>query len=56
MTASVRKIAKIRTGGQSGVDRAIPCISLEGQKVFHSGYESREKDLHDIRILNMITK
>ena len=36
--------------------REIPCISLEGQKVFHSVYEPREIDLHDIRILDMITK
>ena len=36
--------------------REIPCISLEGQKVFHSGYEPRETDLHDIRILDMIRK
>jgi hypothetical protein len=34
--------------------RKIPCISLEGQKVFHSGYEPREKDLHDIQILDLI--
>ena len=29
MTASVRKIAKIRTGGQSGVDRAALDFALE---------------------------
>ena len=34
--------------------RKILCISLEGQKVFHSGYEPREKDLHDIQILDLI--
>ena len=36
--------------------REIPCISLEGQKVFHSGYEPRNKDLHDLCILGKITK
>ena len=36
--------------------RIIPCISPEGQKVFHSGYDPREKDLHDMKILNQITK
>ena len=36
--------------------RTIPCISLEGQKVFHSGYDPKEKDLHDIKILEQITK
>lgn len=36
--------------------RTIPCISLEGQKAFHSGYELKEKDLHDIEILEQITK
>ena len=36
--------------------RTIPCISLEGQKVFHSGYDPKEKDLHDMKILQQITK
>ena len=31
--------------------RTIPCISLEGQVVFHSGYEMRESDLHDMELL-----
>lgn len=29
----------------------IPCISVKGQKVFHTGYELREVDKHDIAIL-----
>ena len=29
--------------------RTIPCISAKGQKVFHTGYELREVDKHDIR-------
>ena len=36
--------------------RTIPCISLEGQKVFHSGYDPEEKELHDIEMLMQITK
>lgn len=32
--------------------RTIPCISVEGQKVFHTGYELREVDKHDIEIIN----
>ena len=35
--------------------RLIPCISLEAQKLFHTGYEPREKDLADIRILNSLS-
>lgn len=34
--------------------KRIPCISLEGQKIFHSGYELRETDIHDLRILDEI--
>lgn len=29
--------------------RTIPCISAKGQKIFHTGYELREVDKHDIR-------
>ncbi len=36
--------------------RAIPCISAKGQKIFHSGYELRDKDKHDIFILESIIK
>lgn len=36
--------------------RTIPCISLKGQKIFHTGYELREKDKHDILILNDLSK
>lgn len=32
-------------------ERTIPCISAKGQKVFHTGYEWREVDKHDIEIL-----
>lgn len=36
--------------------KAIPCISLKGQKIFHSGYELRDKDRHDISVLESISK
>lgn len=36
--------------------KIIPCISLKGQKRFHSGYELRDKDRHDISILESIAK
>lgn len=36
--------------------KTIPCISIKGQKLFHSGYELRDKDKHDILILENITK
>lgn len=35
--------------------KVIPCISLKGQKIFHSGYELREKDMHDISILDRLS-
>lgn len=36
--------------------RIIPCMSLKGQKIFHSGYELREKDVHDLAILNGLSE
>lgn len=36
--------------------KTIPCISVKGQKLFHSGYELRDKDKHDISILESIPK
>ena len=36
--------------------KTIPCISLKGQKVFHSGYELRDKDKHDISILESLSE
>lgn len=34
--------------------KSIPCITVKGQKIFHSGYELRDKDIHDISILDNI--
>lgn len=36
--------------------REIPCISAEGQKAFHTGYEPREVDLHDMEMLEEFLK
>ena len=36
--------------------KTIPCISLKGQKIFHSGYEIRDKDKQDISVLEGISK
>lgn len=36
--------------------KVIPCISLNGQKLFHSGYELRDKDKHDILILDKLSE
>lgn len=36
--------------------RGIPCISAKGQKVFHTGYEPREVDLHDMEMLEEFLK
>lgn len=41
-------------GSVSFENRIIPCISLKGQFIFHSGYELREKDIHDIAILKSL--
>lgn len=34
--------------------RMIPCISSRGQILFHTGYELRNVDKHDIKILNAL--
>ena len=34
--------------------KTIPCISVKGQKIFHSGYDLRDKDKHDISILEKL--
>ncbi|MDD4564636.1 MAG: aminoglycoside adenylyltransferase [Eubacteriales bacterium] len=36
--------------------KTIPCISVKGQKLFHSGYELRDKDKHDISIIENISE
>ena len=42
-----------RLEAKAGKEEA--CISLEGQKVFYSGYDPKEKDLHDMKILKQLT-
>lgn len=34
--------------------RTIPCISIKGQMLFHTGYELRDSDKHDIKVLEGI--
>lgn len=34
--------------------RTIPCISIKGQRLFHTGYELRDSDKHDIKVLEEI--
>ena len=38
----------------SGViaDRTVPCLSERQQRIFHSGYEPRPQDLHDLAQLD----
>lgn len=36
--------------------KTIPCISAKGQKVFHTGYELREKDKWDLKIIEGFLK
>ena len=31
--------------------RKIPCISVKGQKIFHTGYEPRDVDKHDMKYI-----
>lgn len=31
--------------------RTVPCLSVEQQLHFHQGYEPRERDLHDLKLL-----
>lgn len=36
-------------------ERMIPCISVEAQKLFHTGYELREIDKIDLKILDRLS-
>lgn len=36
--------------------KTIPCISVKGQKIFHMGYDLRDKDKHAILILESISR
>ena len=33
---------------------AVPCISVRLQRAFHSGYDPRPQDLHDLRLLSRV--
>lgn len=41
-------------GSAEFLGRIIPCISLKGQRLFHTGYELRKKDIHDLDILSTL--
>ena len=34
--------------------RTVPCISVEQQRAFHSGYEPRAQDVHDLEPLRQL--
>lgn len=36
--------------------KTIPCISAKGQKVFHTGYELREVDKQDLKMIDGLLK
>jgi lincosamide nucleotidyltransferase A/C/D/E len=38
------------TVGRLG-DVSVPCVSIEAQRLFHSGYELRDVDRHDLAVL-----
>lgn len=35
--------------------RTVPCVSVKGQKLFHSGYELRDVDKRDIKVLEQLS-
>jgi lincosamide nucleotidyltransferase A/C/D/E len=41
------------TVGRLG-DMSVPCCSIEAQRLFHSGYELREADQHDLAVLEQL--
>jgi len=41
------------TVGRLG-DITVPCVSVEAQRLFHSGYELREIDLYDLALLEQV--
>jgi lincosamide nucleotidyltransferase A/C/D/E len=34
--------------------RGVPCLSVDQQRIFHSGYEPRPQDLHDLAQLELL--
>lgn len=34
--------------------RVIPCVSIGAQRLFHSGYELRRSDVHDLALLDLL--
>ncbi len=40
------------TGSLAGVP--VPCVSVTAQRLFHTGYEPRDIDLHDLAVLDAL--
>lgn len=34
---------------------SVPCVSVEAQRLFHTGYELRDVDRHDLAVLDQLT-
>ena len=37
-------------------DRTVPCLSVSQQRKFHSGYEHRPQDTHDLSQLDLLAR
>lgn len=35
---------------------SVPCVSVDAQRLFHSGYELRPEDEHDLALLGQLSK
>ena len=42
------------TGSLAGVP--VPCVSVTAQRIFHTGYELRSTDWHDLGVLNELDR
>jgi lincosamide nucleotidyltransferase A/C/D/E len=42
-------------GNGSIAGRDVPCLSVRQQRLFHSGYELRPQDIHDLAVLDRVS-
>jgi lincosamide nucleotidyltransferase A/C/D/E len=42
------------TGSLAGVP--VPCVSVTAQRLFHTGYQPRDIDLHDLAVLDWLDR
>jgi lincosamide nucleotidyltransferase A/C/D/E len=42
------------TGSLTGVP--VPCVSVAAQRLFHTGYELRSIDVHDLAVLDELDR